>query len=426
LGRKRVSGKAGFEEFLEELAPNKLLDRMFDKKDERFLQFMKVEFPAQFNELISFKKAQLLGQAEKAGSLKKVFDEVGKYSPEVRATIFKPEELKRLQLAEKYLSNITYARHPVFGNASGTAFMSAAGQAFESPSASLKAWGRDVAIDKFINLAGKSGVDSKLVGTLGAIEKAAQTITSDITNSVKYFLSKSGPAVTYSAVKAFTPEKEEKRKDKQKEFKKQSKEVTDVVANPDLLVEASTKAFADISEHAPGIADAATQKAAQGAMFLYEKMPKNPGGEFNIFANKQWKPSDFEISKWMKYVKTVDDPMSALKDMRKGLLSYEQVDTLKSVYPEIYNETKNAFMEELSGLKEELPYQKKMQIGILFGLPVDYSLNPAFIQQMQLAHTQSMQQEQNNQAGGMTPARADKLNFADKAKSGTQRIMTRA
>lgn len=426
LGRKNISGKVGFEEFIEELAPNRLLDRMFDKKDPRFLEFMEKEFPDEFRELISFKKSQMLQKAEKSGSLKTLFKEVGNLSPEVRARAFSPLELKRLNLAEKYLDTVSFARNPVFGNPSGTAFMSSAMQAFESPQSTLKTWARDAAIEKFIKGAGSDGAQQKVFSVLSNLEKSAQKITQNIGYSVKGFLQKSAPVATYLGSKAIVEDRQEKKEDLGKFYEKQSKAVIDAAQDPEALIENSSAAFQEISDVAPKVAEAASEKAAASAMFLYEKMPKNPFSDKNIFSQKKWKPSDLEISKWKKYVDTVENPMKALKDLRKGRMTVEQSETLKAVYPEIYQEVIQNFMDELPKLKEELPYQKRLQISLLFQVPTDYTLTPEFITQMQASHQQSMQAEQSKPQGGFSPARADKLNLAEKQMTATDRVIYRS
>lgn len=425
LGRKSISGKAGFEEFIEELAPNRLLDRMFDKKDPRFLDFMEKDFPDEFRELISFKKSQMLQKAEKSGSLKTLFKEVGNLSPEVRAKAFSPIELKRLSLAEKYLDTISFARNPVFGNPSGTAFMSSAMQAFESPQGTLKTWVRDAAIEKFIQGAGTDGAQQKVFSVLSNLEKSAQKITQNIGYSVRGFLQKSAPVATYLGSKAIVEDKQEKKEDLGKFYEKQSRAVVEAAQDPEALIENSSAAFQEISDVAPKVAEAASEKAAASAMFLYEKMPKNPFSDKNIFSQKKWKPSDLEISKWKKYVDTVENPMKALKDLRKGRMTVEQSETLKAVYPEIYQEVIQNFMDELPKLKEELPYQKRLQISLLFQVPTDYTLTPEFITQMQASHQQSMQAEAGKPQGGFSPARADKLNLAENQMTATDRVIYR-
>ncbi len=426
LGRKKISGKAAFEEFLEDLAPHKLMSRMFDKKDDAFLKFLVKEFPEEANLLFQHKKTQILEAARKAESVTPIFREVEKMAPEVRALVFRPDELEKLNLGEKYLKTISYSRNPSFGNPSRTAYTESAIDAFSSPRAALTGWARDATIKKFIETG--AGFDGAMVSALKSIEGAAQKVTKELSSTVKTFLTKAAPVGTYLGVKAFVPKKQEERGNKQKEFEKQQKEVTNAISNPEAMADKISASFSGLGKFAPKMAEAATYKATMAVSFLYEKMPKNPMAQENIFSNKQWKPSDFEVSKWMKYVNTVEDPMSAFKDLKKGRMSMEQAETLKTIYPQLYGEATRMFMEELPKLKEELPYQKRVQLGVLFDLPTDPSLKPEFVAQMQLSHAQATQQEAQKQQSqnGVSASRADKLNFSEKAMTNTQRVMTRS
>lgn len=253
-------------------------------------------------------------------------------------------------------------------------------------------------------------------------------ITKDISGAVKTFLVKSAPISTYIGVKAFVPKKEESRKNKQETFKKQSKAVMDAVSDPQALIDNSSKAFQSLSVHAPKIAAALSQKAVMGASFLYEKMPKNPFDGEQLFSNKNWKPSDYEISKWMKYVNTVEDPMGAFKDLKQGRLTIEQAETIKTVFPEMYQETVQNIMEELPNSKEELPYQRSFSLVFcLVFLPIRASSLSLSLKCKYLTcrPTQAEGQKQTAQ-NNMSPSRADKLNFSDKEMTNTQRVITRA
>lgn len=425
LGKSKISGKAAFEEFLDDLEPHKLMSRMFDKKDDAFLKFLAKEFPEEANLLFQHKKTQILEAARKAESVTPIFREVEKMAPEVRALVFRPDELEKLKLGEKYLKTISYSRNPSFGNPSRAAYTESAIDAFSSPKAALTGWARDATIKRFIETG--AGFDGAMVSALKSIEGAAQKVTKELSSTVKTFLTKSAPVGTYLGVKTFVPVKQEEKKDRQKEFEKQQKEVTQAISNPEVMSDNIAASFSGLGKFAPKMAEAATYKATAAVSFLYEKMPKNPLAQENIFSNKQWKPSDFEISKWMKYVNTVEDPMGAFKDLKKGRMTIEQSETLKTVYPELYGEATKLIMEELPKLKEELPYQKRVQLGVLFDVPTDPSLNPAFVAQMQLSHAGATQQEAQKQGGGKVSAsRADKLNFADKTMTNTQRVITRA
>jgi hypothetical protein len=208
-------------------------------------------------------------------------------------------------------------------------------------------------------------------------------------------------------------------------YEKQSKNVLDAVANPEVLAEKTSSAFSGLGEVAPKIAESASNKAAMGAMFLYDKMPKNPFQGDSLFSNKKWKPSDIEISKWKKFVDTVEDPLKSLKDLRAGKMTVEQSETLKTVYPELFKEVVSTLMEEMPKLKDELPYQKRLQLGVLFQIPADPSLQPKFIQQMQQMHMVSAQQDA--QGGGKVSKKAvGEMSASDMAMSPTEKLMNRA
>lgn len=421
LGKKRIKGPKDFIEFLEDATPEKLSSKLFTKNNAEFMQRFAKEFPEEAQLLFQHEKNKIRDAYEKTGRFSTIFKEVDKLPKEVRSLVFHPEELKTINAARTYVESM-----PENFNRSFTSHTDSAKEFFSSPKGSIIGTARDYALKKFVDSAAYA--DNATAGTLKTLEDFSQRITSDITGAVKTFISRSAPIGTYSAVKAFQPEKQEKKEDLQKFYQKQSKHIIDAATNPDSLIDKTQKAFESINEGAPKIAAAAAQKATMAAMFLYDKMPKNPNqGDF-MFANKKWAPSDFEVAKWRKYVQTVEDPMRALKDLKAGKLTSEQAETIQQVYPAIHKQIVQTFMEELPKLKEELPYKKRLQLSALFGLPSDPSLKPEFIQQMQTQHMAATQNESQMPGGGgkvSKPAMRD-MSKADSFMSGTERVMTRA
>jgi len=424
LGKKRISGPADFMDFIDDLTPEKVAEKIFTKKDSEFLTFMQKKFPEELELSKNLKKQEIRESALKDGvlnvntALRKIDD----LEPEVQRILFNQAELKQINAARVYMESMP----PVIR--SETSKVMAALDFFGDPKGAIYGSIRDKGIEKFIKSATSNGMDGNVLGALMGIEKAAQKVTKELSSTVKAFLTKAAPVGTYLGVKAFVPSKQEERGNKQKEFEKQQKEVTEAISNPEAMADKISASFSGLGKFAPKMAEAATYKATMAVSFLYEKMPKNPMAQENIFSNKQWKPSDFEVSKWMKYVNTVEDPMSAFKDLKKGRMSMEQAETLKTIYPQLYGEATRMFMEELPKLKEELPYQKRVQLGVLFDLPTDPSLKPEFVAQMQLSHAQATQQEAQKQQSqnGVSASRADKLNFSEKAMTNTQRVITRS
>lgn len=205
-------------------------------------------------------------------------------------------------------------------------------------------------------------------------------------------------------------------------MEKNNKKYAEIAANPEAAINKASEAFAPLADVAPKTAQVMSERAMRAANFIYEKMPKNPNSGDVLQPNvKKWMPSDFEISKWKRYVEATDNPLSAIKSLKEGKMTLEQADALKNVYPKLYQSLVGNIMEEITKLKDELPYKKRLQLGILFGIPSDPSLQPKFIQDMQAAHMKENQI--NPQEKGM--ASGVNLSFAQNAKTGTERVMTR-
>jgi hypothetical protein len=446
LGRKRISGKAAFEEFLDEgLKPYQLIQKMYDKRDSRFLRFLANEFPEEAQYLFQYQKTKMLNAAREAGSVAPIFRELDKLSPEVRGIIFSKDELNKLELARKYLDTISYSRHPMFGNPSRTAYTESSMRGFESERGALLNLGRDISIKKLIESPLSAvatfadwGKDFYLKSLIDAtsnesfsrkllmLEDAADKVSKDIRSTARALLSRSAPVGAYAASRIPVIDRQEKPEDNRRFFDKQSKAVIAAISDPEKLVNRASEAYSELSQIAPRVAQSLSAKSAQAAMFLYEKMPKNPNSGDMIFSMKKWYPSDLEISKWKKYVEAVENPRSALRDLKEGKMTHEQADALRNVYPQLYRELQERIIEELPKVGDELPYQKRLQLGILFQIPTDPSLRPDFIQQMQQRH---MQQVGLPEQTGSVPSssRAEHLNdIAESRMSGTEKIVNRA
>lgn len=93
--------------------------------------------------------------------------------------------------------------------------------------------------------------------------------------------------------------------------------------------------------------------------------------------------SDSDKAKFMRYARAVDDPASVVDDMAEGRLTPEGVETLRAVYPGIFEQIKAKAIERIADEKAPIGYDKRLQMGILLGIPTDKTLNPAFIASMQ-------------------------------------------
>lgn len=195
------------------------------------------------------------------------------------------------------------------------------------------------------------------------------------------------------AVDAFAGEKTAKaalraepvvsRKDLTAQYTRMADAVRRTVKNPAGIA----NAVADIRQANPAIADSLAAKAQTATAFLDSKLPQERSRsplQPKVAPNK---PSPADMSKFVRYAKAVDDPLSVFEDASKGKVSREGVEALKAVYPALYSELQGRYGAAIANRSKELSYAQKVQMAVLFDLPADASFIKVNIQAVQKALT---------------------------------------
>lgn len=252
--------------------------------------------------------------------------------------------------------------------------------------------------------------------TLAALERKGMDVAKELNSHISKFLG--APSTSEGLRKVIMPttiqENDKKKKDNganpyskkmsTSEFKKASENISRIVGDPNGAVNNLSTKLLPVSKYAPQIAQSMSVKSAQAAQYLYSKMPKDPLSAYNIKPEfSKYEPSDYELSKFSRIYQAVNKPQSILKDMDRGTISSEQVDVMKNVYPEMYQSVKNQILSHVMDMKEDLPYSKKLTLGLLFDAPISAATNPNFIMMLQNnASSSSAQAEQANGPGAMS------------------------
>lgn len=171
-------------------------------------------------------------------------------------------------------------------------------------------------------------------------------------------------------------ERKKESKTRQKAFRDRMDELNSFVM-PEVGPDRIAKSTETISKVAPQVAEAIQVKATQAAGFLLDKAPKNPG--MPVIFGPEWEPSETDLSKFERYVRAVSEPMSIVADLENGTLSHEAVEAMKAIYPKIYEEMRMEIVGNLGEIRKTLPYEDRIQLSILFDMPVDPTMQPEFI-----------------------------------------------
>jgi hypothetical protein len=232
----------------------------------------------------------------------------------------------------------------------------------------------------------------RLIQIRAALDRMASSTDTKILKSIKGYIRKAtgkvkkpargllAPASLKTLQSANWGDKRTKDKTRQQAFTRRSKELTEFLSNPQKTVERIKKNTGDVTEVAPNVATAMQIKTVQAARYLYDRMPK-PLIEHTLL-QKKFKPSDLELAKFERIAAVIDNPENALKSLRAGMLTVEEVDALREVYPRMYERIVVAIAEQVPELREKLPYKEQVQLSILFGVPVSATMEPEFVMTM--------------------------------------------
>ena len=219
-----------------------------------------------------------------------------------------------------------------------------------------------------------------------AIQKAILDTNGDIAAQARKLVSGSSSAVTQSWVSA---------KMSRKNYDSQIAKYQSIASN-------GHPVSAHLSMVDPQLGAAADAKSAQIAANVMKRVqaiapPMYPLGA----AGKRVEPKSLSSDEMdvMRYIHATEEPRTVLRQARGNSLSKASVDALKDNYPTLYEQLVKEIMTEMSSRagtpsgKKGLSLNKRAQISLLLGQPVDYTTDPTYIAAIQDSYAQQAAQK---------------------------------
>jgi hypothetical protein len=245
-------------------------------------------------------------------------------------------------------------------------------------------------MDKYGHQAAKTILDTYLGATekakvmanvLKTVEKNNQTIV----NSAKNIFSGTVKALPSAAIKMGAT-------DIKPEVFHQIQELSN---DPEKLHAALETNSAGLDSHIPQISMNANLATVKAAHFLNSKIP----GGINKVLSGKYKPSRSENMKFNRYYNTVKMPTSVLKKIKFGMVMPEEMETLKTVYPQLLQQMQSSVMEQLAehlADKKALPYQTKLGLSTFLEQDLVNSLDSQSMAMNQATFAAPSQQKSEN------------------------------
>lgn len=207
-----------------------------------------------------------------------------------------------------------------------------------------------------------------------------------------------------------------------KSYDEKAKQITALAQNPKMLASVLTDQLSPLQAEMPNISQSMLNNAINDVSFLYQKLPKPKNPQF---LDPKWKPSPAQISKFNKYYEAVNNPLTAISQIKKATLSMETVEALKATKPQLYEHMKQQLKAML--VHDEMKKLNNRQIQAL-SLFMGEPLQTNQLQPVMAANQATFMQinagraaEQQSLMGQATPARMDKLEMAKNYGSRTDR-----
>lgn len=256
-----------------------------------------------------------------------------------------------------------------------------------------------------------AGNPARVMKTLTAIEKQARAAAKrmeKITNLAVDTLTK--PEVRQGALVSLNSETERKTQDLD-ERRKTFKERRKMLADMQDFDQASHYLASRIPamQGAPNVQMALNSQIAKTAQFLNSKLPDDPFADTSLMGQDTgWEPSDYELSTFERYVDAAENPMGVLSSIADGSVTPEEIETLQSLYPSLYNQLHERLVNGIVENGSKISYEQKLALSSLFDITADPSLSPDFVGSMQ---TNYAKEEQEQSATGRPPGRSIKIDL---------------
>lgn len=241
----------------------------------------------------------------------------------------------------------------------------------------------------------QAGKNAKLIYSM---KLAEQKLAKDIGSTMHNFFVKGTKAVRPVVYKFG----QNKKQDEYSAYENFSKKIMKYAENPQEYLQEINAKNVDLHKDIPNIVANSEVKGLNALNFLNSKLPRQKG-DFGIIA-RPYKPTTQQMAKFARYAEIVENPKLALKHLEAGTLTKENVEALKAVYPEIYKQVVQVASTYIDKYGSKLSYNKKLQVGLMLGIPVDASMTTKALRNFQLSFTPEQPQGQsavNSTVGGM-------------------------
>ena len=192
------------------------------------------------------------------------------------------------------------------------------------------------------------------------------------------------------------------------------REIASIGSNPDALRRQLADRLAPVIEIDPRLADNIIENTVRRFEFLAAESGPQTAEDFNLRADKRGLSSQVK-NRLARMIRAMEDPASIVDDLNSGRLHRQAVDTVRQLYPATFERIQQELFNQIEANPAQLNYQARIQLNLLFDIPIEPTLQPQFVQAVQTMYQQRLA-EQAQPARGV-PKSPDKPTTAQRLES---------
>lgn len=126
----------------------------------------------------------------------------------------------------------------------------------------------------------------------------------------------------------------------------------------------------------PDLIAAAEKHRRQIMEYLLRNAPKGP--EQGLLNQINWEPSGAEAMAFARRYDAVSDPAGVWERVAQenAMLSLEAAEALRENYPRLFGQAQQRLLEHAAEAKLKVPYRQRIQLSLLYKVPLDAALDP--------------------------------------------------
>lgn len=191
------------------------------------------------------------------------------------------------------------------------------------------------------------------------IAQTARTLLSPLTSSGRWGAARSAVAMT--ALDKFKGDAPDPRS----AFESRRQMLTDAAASPQLAAAAMSQSLAGLARENPSNFIALAKRMTECLQYVSRNLPATVG--VSLAEPKGVPLTDSELRDVADLWNTAFDPSSAFDDIARRTASPIQMQTLKELHPDIFNDLKQAITMQSPATFSQIDTQTKLSIDIMFG-----------------------------------------------------------